>query len=288
MKRLFAAFAGLIALAVAAPASADPPVWRIKKDGAEVTLFGSVHLLNPGQPWETPAVKRDMERANSVWFEIPLDPAARAAAGPLVASKSMLPAGQTLGSQLGAKGRERLARAAAAVGLSPETLQPLRPWFAETTLTILHLQRRGATQGDGVEEILSAQAPAGAQRRAFETMEQQINWLSGASDKEQIASLEETLRQLDEDPDAFDRLQKAWVAGDTKAIIREGVEPLRNITPGLYQALVVDRNRRWTEQIERLLKSKERAFIVVGVGHLVGPDSVPAMLRRRGVAVEGP
>jgi uncharacterized protein YbaP (TraB family) len=37
-----------------------------------------------------------------------------------------------------------------------------------------------------------------------------------------------------------------------------------------------------------LLKSSERAFIVVGVGHLVGPDSVPALLRRRGVAVEGP
>jgi uncharacterized protein YbaP (TraB family) len=288
MKRLAAALAAFLALAVAAPAAADPPVWRIRKDGAEVTLFGSVHLLNPGQPWETPAVRRDLEQAGSVWFEIPLDPEARAAAGPLAAAKSLLPAGQTLSQRLSPKGRERLARAAAKVGLSAQAFAPMRPWFAETSLTILHLQARGATQGDGVEETLSGQAPAGAQRKAFETMEQQIGWLAGASDKEQVASLEETLRQIDEDPQAFDRLQKAWVDGDVAAIVREGVEPLREITPGLYQQLVVERNRRWTLEIERLLKTKERAFIVVGVGHLVGPDSVPAMLRRRGVAVEGP
>ena len=30
------------------------------------------------------------------------------------------------------------------------------------------------------------------------------------------------------------------------------------------------------------------AVMVVGVGHLVGPDSVPALLRARGVVVEGP
>ncbi len=56
----------------------------------------------------------------------------------------------------------------------------------------------------------------------------------------------------------------------------------------MYERLVAARNRRWAVEIERLLKSGRRVLIVVGVGHLVGPDSVPALLRRRGVAVEGP
>ncbi|OYX36410.1 MAG: hypothetical protein B7Y99_01315 [Caulobacterales bacterium 32-69-10] len=278
----------LAGLAVSLPAAAEPPVWRIKRGGAEVTLFGSVHLLNPGQAWQTPRLREDLARAGQVWFEIPLDAEARAAAGPLTQAKSRLPAGKTLSSYLSPKGRERLARVAGKLGLPPAALEPLRPWFVETTLTIVHLQSRGATQGDGVEETLAAQAPADAQRRAFETMEEQIGWLAGASAKEQAASLEETLRQIEEEPEAFDRLQQAWVDGDTATIVREGVEPLRTVTPKLYRRLVVDRNRRWVEQIERLLKTPDRAFIVVGVGHLVGPDSVPAMLRRRGVAVEGP
>lgn len=287
--KLFRLAAVLLAgLAAAAPAWADPPMWRIKRDGAEVTLFGSVHLLNPGQPWETDALKNDLAKAGSVWFEIPLDAESRAAVGPLTQAKSLLPAGQTLSSLLSPEGRARLARVSGRLGLPAASLEPLRPWFVETTLTIVHLQSRGATQGDGVEEMLARHAPSEARRKAFETMEEQIGWLAGASAKEQAASLEETLRQIEEEPDAFDKLQRAWVDGDVATIVREGVDPLRKVTPRLYKRLVVDRNRRWVDQIERLLKTPERAFIVVGVGHLVGPDSVPAMLRRRGVTVEGP
>ncbi len=66
------------------------------------------------------------------------------------------------------------------------------------------------------------------------------------------------------------------------------MEKLKIDTPGVYRTLVVDRNRRWADQIQQLLGDDKRIFIVVGVGHLVGPDSVPALLRARGIKVEGP
>ncbi|HTI66607.1 MAG TPA: TraB/GumN family protein [Caulobacteraceae bacterium] len=282
------AAAALAWLGTVAPAGAEPPVWRIHKGGAEVILFGSVHLLNPGQPWETPRLMGELAQAQSVWFEIPFDGASRAGAEALVARLGKLPKGKTLTPLLSPVGRARLARVTAALGVPAAALEPLRPWFAEVTLTVTFLQARGATQGAGVEETLAALAPATAQRRAFETPEEQVALLAGAGQAEQVASLEETLRQIEDEPAAFDVLQKAWVDGDVAAIVREGVAPMRRATPGLYRRLVVQRNRRWADRIERLLKTPERAFIVVGVGHLVGPDSVPALLRRRGVAVEGP
>jgi hypothetical protein len=58
--------------------------------------------------------------------------------------------------------------------------------------------------------------------------------------------------------------------------------------PGEYRLLVVARNRRWLGQILKRLDGKGEAVMVVGVGHLVGPDSVPALLRARGISVEGP
>jgi uncharacterized protein YbaP (TraB family) len=51
---------------------------------------------------------------------------------------------------------------------------------------------------------------------------------------------------------------------------------------------VVDRNRRWVRVMMARLSQPGVSVMVVGVGHLVGPDSVPAMLRARGVKVEGP
>ena len=58
--------------------------------------------------------------------------------------------------------------------------------------------------------------------------------------------------------------------------------------PGVYRSLVVARNRRWVDAIMDRLNGKGEAVMVVGVGHLVGPDSVPALLRARGVSVDGP
>ena len=66
------------------------------------------------------------------------------------------------------------------------------------------------------------------------------------------------------------------------------MDDLRREAPGAYERLVVARNRRWVARIEELLKTPGRTFAVVGVGHLVGPDSVPALLRRDGLAVDGP
>jgi uncharacterized protein YbaP (TraB family) len=109
-----------------------------------------------------------------------------------------------------------------------------------------------------------------------------------ASPAVQAASLVHSLREMEDDPDSFAKLQKAWVDGDVGFIEREALTPMRVETPVLYRRLVVARNRAWTATIEGLLKGPEQAFIVVGVGHLIGPDSVPAMLRRKGFAVEGP
>ena len=90
------------------------------------------------------------------------------------------------------------------------------------------------------------------------------------------------------DPRAFDRMLKAWLAGDVKKLDKEAVEPMRTKTPQTYKSLVLDRNRAWTEIILQRLAGSGRTVMVVGAGHLVGPDSVPTLLRARGARVDGP
>lgn len=276
------------ALVLALPASAEPPMWRIKSQAGEVVLFGSVHLLAPDLQWRSPALDAELARAGSLWFEVPIDRDTQATVARLIGARNLLPVGGSLSALLSRQGRERLTNVCGRLGLPVQAIDGAQPWFAEVTLTLLHLQSRGVRQGSGVEESLARIAPANLPRRAFETPAEQVAILAGASRKEQIASLEETLEEIDERPETFDDLQKAWVAGDVGWIVREAVEPIRRAAPGLYERLVAARNRRWADEIERLLKAPERALIVVGVGHLVGPDSVPALLRRRGIAVEGP
>jgi len=289
LTRLAAGFAAALAVAAAGfAACAAPPVWHVKKAGAEITLFGSVHILSPTTDWKTPALAAELARADEVWFEIPFDAAAQAEGQAMAVRRMALPKGQTLSPLLPTVTQRRLARVQSTLGIPVGAFEGLKPWAAEVSIGAVYVQQKGARAGSGVEQQIANTAPSTAAFRAFETAEQQIGFFDNVPIKEQVASLGQSLKEIETEPDLFDRIVAAWVAGDARAVSRLAVLPIRKDAPGTYKRLVVDRNRRWTSTIEGLLDRPRRVFIVVGVGHLVGPDSVPALLRRKGVQVEGP
>lgn len=299
MKRFAPVILALLAaLLLAQPAAADPPVWRVKGPKAEVTLFGSVHVLTADLAWRSPEIEQALAEADEIWFEVPITPASRQEGVMAAMMLGRMPGGRTLSDLLPRSAEPALQRAVQRLNLSMPQLQTFQPWFAEALISLADLQMRGAHQADGVEEQLSARAPATARRRAFETPAEQIAILARQSTKDQVASLVETLKQLEDKPESFKDLQKAWAAGDTGWIEREALGEMRRGTPRLYQTLVVARNRRWAARIGAMLKGEtpkgeapddaHKILIIVGAGHLVGPESVPALLKRRGFTVEGP
>jgi uncharacterized protein YbaP (TraB family) len=288
MRRLISALAGLSLWLMAGVAAAQPPVWVVHGPHATVVMFGSVHILPPGLDWEPPRLKEALAKADDLWFEIPLDDASSLTATRLAALHGLQGPGESLSEQLSESSRARLAKVAEGCGVSVEGLDRLRPWLAEITLSLAVYRQAGAVQEEGVERQIAGLVPVQVPRHAFETAEQQIGFLSNASLPDQIASLEETLGELDEGPASYERVVTVWMAGDAKGIVREALNPMIKAAPGVYQSLVVARNRRWVDQIRARLDGKGEAVMVVGVGHLVGPDSVPALLRAQGIPVDGP
>jgi uncharacterized protein len=287
-RRLIPALAGLLLLLAAAGAAAQPPVWVVRSGEATIVLFGSVHILPPGLDWRPAALTRAIAQADDLWFEIPLDDASSLTAARFAQAHGVQPPGERLSDELSPTGRARLAQVAQRCGINLEGLDRLRPWLAEITLSLAVYAQAGALQDAGVERQIASAAPAAIPRRAFETAEQQIGFLSDAPTVDQVASLEETLGELDAGPASYERVVAAWMAGDVPGLVREALDPMIKAAPGEYRSLVVARNRRWVDAILNRLKAKGEAVMVVGVGHLVGPDSVPALLRARGLSVDGP
>jgi uncharacterized protein YbaP (TraB family) len=286
LRRLAAV--GAIWLASFGVAAARPPVWIVKDSDSTIVLFGSVHVLPPGLDWQPPALREALSKADDVWFELPIAPDSQAAGVAVVRAKGMLPPGESLLSKLTPAGRDRLARLAPKLGLSLAQFDRLRPWLADVTVGLLDMAPKGAGAADGVEQSVSAAAPPTARRQAFETAEQQIGFLADAPEADQLASLEDTLRQIEEEPDAYDRLLAAWLAGDLQALQTEGLEPMQKASPDLFDRMITQRNQRWVEAISQRMAGSGETVVVVGAGHLVGPGGVPALLRARGFTVEGP
>lgn len=283
---------GLLALTVgllaASAAQARPPVWVVRDADSELVLFGSVHLLPPGLDWRPPPLTQAVQAADDVWFELPIDASSEAETAQLAGQLGLLAPDQSLFKLLPPADAQRLMRVAKLYAVDLAVLARLKPWLADVALSGAAYQKAGAGVQDGVEKAVAAQVPEHARKHAFETPREQVEILAGAPMAEQIVSLSETLKQLEDEPDEFAILVKAWMAGDLTALDREALAPIRKTSPALFRRLVSDRNARWTLTLDERLKGQGRTVVVVGMGHLIGPDGVPARLRALGYEVEGP
>ncbi len=293
MRRLPALLLVLV-LALPALARAKPPMWVLHGRGATVTLFGSVHVLPRVIDWEPDDLKAALTEADELWFETPIDPENLLDASRLALASGMLPEGETLSALLSADGRGRLAQAENDLHLPGPQLERLKPWLAELSIGEAAYARDGATPDQGVERRLADAAPQAA-RKAFESTRQQIAMFSNTPRSVQTASLEDTLRELQDDPNQSQRLIQAWLRGDLAAIDKEGVQALRQSSPALFKVLLTNRNAAWSRTLLKRLRSRPlhgarpaRIVVVVGVGHLTGPGGLPELLARKGVRVDGP
>lgn len=288
MIRRLLALAALLCLVFTGRAEARPLVWVARDADSTITFFGSIHVLPAGLDWQPPELTQALAQADDVWFETPMDSLSLATAGHTAYVKGQLPKGKHLRDLLTPAGRERLDRLVALYGLWPDDIDEMEPWLADVTLSVAALNRQGGTSSAGVEQIIETLAPPGAARRAFETGPQQVDFFHKAPLSEQAALLEQTLAELEDDPGAYNRLLDAWMSGDIPGLLAGGDARLQSASPLLYKRLVTDRNERWTRILMRRLAGHGSTVVVVGAGHLVGPNGVPARLRALGVQVEGP
>ncbi len=288
MRSLRRAFLLILALLAPAPALAKPPVWIVRDKDSTMVLFGSVHVLPPGVDWRPPELIAALAQADDVWFEAPMDAAGLSAATQAALANGFLPEGQTLPALLPSKDQARLQAAAVLLGVPAAQFDTLRPWYAELAITSALYQKLGVQGSDGVEQQLWAGLSPTARRVSLETPQEQVGFFADAPMADQLASLDQTLRDMGHARRDYQVLLAAWMNGDLRALDREVVRPLRKVSPRLYGTLVVQRNTRWTEALAHRLQGSGRTVVVVGMGHLIGPDGLPARLRALGFEVDGP
>lgn len=279
--------AGSAPEAAATPA-AGPAMWRLADADSEIYLFGTFHILPATVSWSTPAFDKAMARTETTMTEVDTEsPEAQATMGALVQQLGLNPPGVTLSSQLGPDRAAKLAKVLEPYGVPLAQLEPLKPWLAMLTVSVLIMQKEGYSGDSGAEKIILARAATEKDAiNHFETAEFQIRMLANLSEDEILGEFDASLAQL-VDFDAYsDRMLQGWTTGDVVALDKEFLAPLREESPAAYKALIVDRNVNWAGQIDALMKGKGDYFIAVGAGHLVGDDSVVNMLEAKGYSVE--
>ncbi|MBT9447164.1 MAG: TraB/GumN family protein [Hyphomonadaceae bacterium] len=286
---LCAAVLAGVMLAACAPRSSGPALWRLADADSEIWLLGTVHVLSPGVKWRTARIEQAFDAAETVWFEAPTDEAAVAEIGALVAQLGANPPGVTLTSLLNAEENARYARVAKSLGVETASLEAARPWIAALQLSLALLTRQGADPNSGVETALEADAARRGKKMAyFESAALQMHIFADLPPAAEKRFFLATLRQIEEEADTTDEMDRLWANGRVDELGKLLQRQIDEAGPEVADALIHKRNAAWTAEIDAMMAGKGRVFIAVGTAHLTGPRGVPALLRAKGYAVEGP
>jgi len=283
------------------PVRAAPALWKIDGPRGDIYFFGSVHLLPQGLAWRTPALEAALKEAQRLVFEIDIDESQNMAAMTLLTLRyGMLPLDESLRAMLAPQHRKKLDEVATSLGMPPFMLDRMRPWLAAITLSTMAIVKQSTKPGEKADPAKAMDAAAGVdmqlwtwakaagkERAALETAEDQIRVFAELPRATEIELLIVTLEEVGKTPQAIAALTNAWLTGDTKTLDKVFNAEM-DAFPVLRKAVLHDRHLKWLPQIEAMMRDGRTHVVVVGTAHLVGPDSVIAMLRAKGVKVEGP
>ena len=118
----------------------------------------------------------------------------------------------------------------------------------------------------------------------LETPEFQISLLTGFTKEEEDLVVEKSLDDIDNEKKQFGEMVDAWRTGDA-AGLEKMLNDLRTEAPSIFKKLVSDRTASWIPQFEKLLRGSQNAMVIVGAGHLVGPDGAVELLKKKGFKV---
>ena len=287
MTRILALLAAVV---MAWPAWADGdghPVtmWRIEGSTNTIFLLGSIHLLRAEDHPLPSIIESAYDEAEVLVMELDMDDLDPAQTQQAFNAAGVMRDGTTLRDLMGEELYARAEAAAARIDVPLEMLAQSEPWLAAMTVELMMLYRIGFQPSLGVEMTMLQQATAdGKPIEGLETVEEQLAFLDGLSLPAQREMLLQTLEESERIGELVDELIEAWRHGDADTLAASLLGSI-GTQEALHEALVTGRNRRWAQEISGWLDDEQDYLVIVGALHLVGEESVPALLAGQGIGI---
>ena len=261
-------------------------LWKVSNEKHSIYLLGSIHYLKQEHyPLRQPILDA-LDHSQRLVLEIDLNSAKPQAAQRATMEKAVYRDATTLQQNIDADTYRLVGERAVQLGIDMQVLSPMKPWFVALTLMAIKLDKLGLNHNLGVDRYLADRAQqSGKTTSGLETLEFQIGLLDQLSRRDQELLLKEMVRELDLLDHNINLIVQAWLTGDRESLESSLLEGMREY-PDIHQKIIVDRNRRWSAQIEKLLEQGGGAMVVVGAAHLVGTDGVVDLLKARGYKLE--
>lgn len=261
------------------PGSRTPwPLWVLRKSGQVVYLTAQT----PPRPtaWSDTRIEKLIESCGAIWTET--KSVWRGNPNTLVRMYG-LNLESPLSRSLSGPDYADVRKAAQIAKVPLDSLEPMRPWLAASEIESAYFREMGLQEQGTAERVLLSKASSDKIRHAseFDTQDDVITFMGKMSNEEDVEFLQYTVNQVIAGTAESERIYGAWANGN-RAPATEFVAEMKRSQPSLYAKHVVGRNRDWLPRFAEMQKEAKPSFVVVGLYHMAGPDSLIEYLRQDG------
>jgi len=286
MKQLFGrTIPALIILLIAFNVWAESSVWLVSSSKAKIYLVGSFHMLRASDYPLPNEFSTAYKNSHKIIFEIPPDETGNQGQMVELLGGAIYADGTTLKDHISPEAYAKVEKFCRERNYPLELYRLFKPALFVMTLTVQEMNRIGADPQKGVDYFFKEKAMRdGKATGSLETVDEQLRLLLSM---ESVVGSDQILESIDEFKQietALGEYLTAWRKGDELKMEELYINGLK-LYPKLYKTIIVDRNNKWIGDIKSYLDSSGNTMVIVGAAHLVGPDGLVNLLRKRGYKV---
>lgn len=262
-------------------------LWKVQSEGNTVYVLGSIHVMRQEDYPLHKNIEDAFSKSDILAVEANINDIAQLDLQSVM-EKALYPENETLKDHISEETYEILKKETERLGLPLMLVDRQKPWFLASSIESMVILKLGLSLNYGIDMHFISQATGKKKIVELESLEYQLNLLSGFDDDEQESFLLYTLRELKVIEQEFQSIIDVWKNGDTEAL--ESI--MKKSTSGdidmssVYEKLITERNRSMTGKIEEYLEDDKTYFVIVGAGHLVGEKGIIEILKDKGYTVE--
>ena len=277
---------GLVLSVVSNVSVADSSVFKVSKDDEHLYIGGTIHMLAESDFPLPEEFDQAYKNAELIVFETDIAAMGSPETQAKFTQKLTYTDGSTLADHITAETYESLTSFLSDRRLPTNIMDFYKPGLAMSFLTIFELQRLGMA-GIGVDKYYSDKAASENKKtEGLESIDQQLSFLEAIGEAEPDALLQHTINEMNKLEKVLVDIKRDWRRGVFTKTLDKFMQEMKVQTPDLYVKLLKDRNQAWVPQVEALMATPETEFVMVGVAHLAGDDSLLDMLESLGYTIE--
>ena len=256
-------------------------LWKVNGDNLEKPsyIFGTLHVICPDQFVEFPGIDEALENSSRIVLELNLsDPQVMVGLQTGMVMKDNKELSDVLD-----KDEFDMVRSffSDSLGMNINIFSRVQPFF----LISMALPHMIQCTPKSYESYFMQQAQIrDMELLGLETLQEQLDVFDALTYRQQAEMLLETINQYEEKRNEFHAMLNHYISADLKAL-EKLFEDIDSRFDEFSRRLIEERNHRWIERIENLMK-EDATFFAVGAGHLPGEHGVLKLLERKGYKIE--